>query len=327
MNIRHYLSEKKKNFLLKFETRRLFQNDASEFLNNCNLDGRCDNHDRRLSGIIATYHVIEKGLSMPNRRLGFGKAQIKSLISQVTAYFKLYGDDDNQFHHAIEVLKEYYFLHKKENYTLDEDLIESIKDILDIIPAQPSQQEEVTFLSYFKNVHSSFIDFSNSRHSCRWFSGSIDKNTIIKAISEAQNSPSSCNKQPTRVYLVNNKDKAQTILNLQQGNRGFGHAIEQVIVIMSDLNFYSRGVERKSPYIDAGIYTMNLLYTLHYNQIGAIPLVWLSTQERDTKLQAILGAPRNHIPCIVIGVGEVPERLVRVLSPRRNVLDVLKVIE
>ena len=41
---------------------------------------------QRVSAIIATYHVIEKGMSMPEVRLGYGQDVIRKLIGLILSY-------------------------------------------------------------------------------------------------------------------------------------------------------------------------------------------------------------------------------------------------
>ena len=70
--------------------------------------------------------------------------------------------------------------------------------------------------------------------------------------------------------------------------------------------------------MDAGIFAMNLLYSLHFYKIGAIPLVWLSTPKRDIDLRNLTGIPSHEIPALVIGIGEVADNAICAVSPRLN---------
>ena len=54
-----------------------------------------------------TYHVVEKGLTMPNRRFVFGRSVLNNLVDRIERYVGLYGDDDKQVRHAIGVIRAY----------------------------------------------------------------------------------------------------------------------------------------------------------------------------------------------------------------------------
>ena len=85
--------------------------------------------------------------------------------------------------------------------------------------------------------------------------------------------------------------------------------------------------ERKSGFVDAGIYSMNHLYSLHYYKIGAIPLIWLSDKKRDRWLNESLGISKDEMPVLIIGVGSVSEKTALVNSPRKEIKDVLTIHE
>lgn len=274
--------------------------------------------DQKLSSIIVNYHVIEKGLAMPERRMGFGTVALGSLIDKCNEWLDIYGDNEPQVRHAISVIAEYNKKHECDNYELPKQLQKSIDSLLFRVQVPPSSQRKLTKEGFFSEVNSSFDRFSNSRHSVRWYKGKVSRNELISAIQLAQNTPSSCNKQASRIHLVLNEDKARQVLDMQNGNRGFGHLIHNVIVVTSNLNFCSRYAERRSPFIDSGMYAMNLLYSLHFHKIGAIPLVWLSDKKRDEELRCILGISEYEVPCMIIGVGDVADEFYQVSSPRRE---------
>ncbi len=83
--------------------------------------------------------------------------------------------------------------------------------------------------------------------------------------------------------------------------------------------------DRFTPFIDCGIYTMNLLYSLHFYKIGAIPLIWPNTQDNNKFMRNLLGIPEDELPGIIIGIGGVDETNVCPASPRNSIDYVLKV--
>ena len=268
------------------------------------------------SSMTASYHIIEKGLSMPNRRLGFGRDKLLSLINECLRYYDHYGMH-GQLSYAISIIREYDLLHKQQNFKLDNELQTRIDSFLTLFPdIAPASQMAFTKKEYFKYREAAFNVFSESRHSMRHFMGSIPIETIERAVDLARNAPSACNKQPTRVYIVTGQNDVSDILKMQQGNRGFGQNIDKIIIVTTQFSGCTRFSERYMPFMDAGIFTMNLLYSLHFYEIGAIPLVWLSSKMRDKELRKKANIPIQEIPAILIGIGNVSNNIICAKSPR-----------
>ena len=182
------------------------------------------------------YHRVEKGLTMPSMRLGFGQPIVSGLIDLIRQYIQNGGSiNDFEIHHALKVIAEYHQLHIEENYRLDDELNKKITQVLSEYPSVPSQQRKMTPASLWQAVGSDFKAFSASRHSVRHVEGKVPTQDIIESISLAQNAPSACNRQYVKVTLVENYDLVQKILALQNGNKGFGHLVEQLLLLTVDL--------------------------------------------------------------------------------------------
>ena len=298
--------------------------DFGYFRRTSKFDSRTKSIDSAIATLAASYHIIEKGLSMPNRRLGFGRERLMYLIDECQNFFKVYGMH-SQLAYSIAIIKEYDELHKKEGYQLDSNLQEKIDSLLKQFPETlPAEQKIFNKSQYFADINKPFDVFSISRHSMRHFGGAVSEAQILNAVELAKNAPSACNKQPVRVYLISEKEKTRIILDMQQGNRGFGQDIDKVLVITTQYSGCTRYSERFMPFMDAGIFTMNLLYSLHFNEIGAIPLVWLNSRKRDMELRKLTGIPYGEIPAIVIGVGDVSDNIICARSPRLETNSILK---
>ena len=80
-------------------------------------------------------------------------------------------------------------------------------------------------------------------------------------------------------------------------------------------------------YIDAGIYLMNLLYSLHYHKIAACPLNWYATVEEDQQLHDLLSIPESQKIVAIIACGNAKENLKLVNSNRLSIEEVKTDIE
>ena len=270
--------------------------------------------------IIAEYHAIEKGLTMPNMRFNFGKAVLNDLISNCLEYNEKYGFNDDQFQHAVSVIAEYKHKHEIHDQTLDFDLNNRITVLLNLLPEiEKSNQHTITKSLYFQQTRSSFDLFSMSRHSLRNFDGHISNELIEKSVKLAQTAPSACNRQPIKVYIVENKDKIDQLLALQTGNRGFVYLADKIIVLSAELAKYAGLRERNLSYVDGGIYTMNLLYALHFHQIGACTLNWCVDVENDRKIHKLINIPDSEVVIVLIACGAAPEEFNLACSKRNDV--------
>jgi len=118
-----------------------------------------------------------------------------------------------------------------------------------------------------------YENFIKSRHSIRHFgSEAVDVELLREAIQIAQYTPSACNRQGWVIRIVESKDAIDTILENQNGNRGFGHEIDKLVMITCDVRAFQKNRELFQPYIDGGMYAQSVLNALYYKGIGAIPL-------------------------------------------------------
>src|SRR5690606_16865431 len=129
--------------------------------------------------------------------------------------------------------------------------------------------------SFYSNVNSNFEKFSYSRKSIRNFTGEIIKfKDIQEAVQLALNAPSVCNRQASKVYLLDRKSEIDKVLKIQGGFSGFSENVNQLLVLTNDRNYYYTIGERNQFYIDGGIFLMNLLYALHFYKIACCPANW-----------------------------------------------------
>lgn len=282
--------------------------------------GHKESEESLIAAITMAYHVAEKGLTMPNMRVGFGHDNLFSLIEMLNKYGTEYNCKNEQFKHAVAVVAEYYETHKTLNYRLENKLEEAITDLLEKWPISPSEQIEMTKSEYYKYVNSDFMLFSNSRHSVRNFEGNISAEQIQKAVEIANNAPSACNRQPCKVHLVSDKEIIKDCLALQNGNRGFGHLADKLLIITADVR-HSWPIECLDVRTNAGIYIMNLCYALHYNKVAHCILNWFAPPRSNRLLQKILKFSPAEVIVAFILCGDVPERFKLAGSRKRAVAE------
>jgi|SRR5690606_14535556 len=281
-----------------------------------------------LGRIIREYHVIEKGLTMPECRMGFGKEVLMVLIENCLRYIQWFGYDNEQLKHAISVVLEYEMFHSTHNFVLDSDLQRAI-DQMKFASKHSifSKQKELTSTDYFSAVEAPFPKFAESRSSVRNYSEEeIPINIIEDAIEIARSTPSACNRQCWRTYLFTDKVRIKEILNVQGGNRGFGHLADKLIVVAAEVSVFTGPGERNQPFVDGGMYAMNLLYSLHYKKIAACILNCSNTIEKDKKLRELCGIRESEVFIAMVACGKAPDNIKVAVSKRHNLYTTHKTI-
>lgn len=284
------------------ESKDYYLHDAKVFIESTYLNK--EKH-RILARITMHCHSIEKGLTFNERKYGFGQERMNILIADILSYIKKFGTD-NELKKIIQVIAEYRHFHLNKEELLDDALLIRITKLLELFPDISVNKIQLDYSAseYFSDQSSSFDKFSNSRHSVRNFNSTpVSIQTIIDSVKLAQNAPSSCNRQPSRVYIVENKETIKEIFKLQGGNRGFGHLVDKLIIITGYLGVYNDVTERNTVYIDTGIFTLNLAYSLHFYNIAACILNWSASLPKDERLHLMLNIPYNEAISTLIACG------------------------
>ncbi len=277
--------------------------------------------DRLKRDLTLAYHIVEKGLTMPEPRPGFGTAVVKSLLSTIEAFDKNHFDlDCMEFEQSVSVLKEYLEYHNTINYTLESTLYSKLISLKERYPKIEGHKQILTSdENFFKEINSPFDTFCKSRYTVRNYSDRpIPLEVFNECIDLAQKSPSFCNRQPTRVHIVKDRKTKDSILALQNGNRGFGHLADTLLVITSIVSTTKDIHERFENHLNGGMFSMSLFYALHFKKVACCALNWSVTKENDKGLRKILSIKENEVILLVISCGYPPENFYVASSPRKS---------
>lgn len=289
-------------------------------------DKRTD-REMLLSSIVVAAHTLEKGLTMPKKRFPFGEVKAKMIADDCIEYVKRHYDiSDARYIDVIAILSEYRDTHV--SHGIDVGFIsEKVDYLINSLTHEvyEKQRYSVNVDEYFSNSVERFDIFSNSRHSCRNLTGHIDDAILQSALALSMNTPSTCNRQSHRVHLLQSEDAKKMILTIQTGCRGFGDLADQFILVTSDLRCWPSEDQRHGPYVDGGIYLMNLLYCLHHNKIGACTLNMYLDKKRTIKLHHQLNISENEVPIALIAIGIPPKQFDLARSHRRSISDIVTI--
>lgn len=283
--------------------------------------------------IILDYHSIEKGLLFENMRLGFAKEKIERLNQLLKKEIVRDNVHRSQILVGYKIMCEYYELHEKSGFNIDSYFPRSDYQLYCSILGGNYSTNFKGIIEYdkedfYQNIKGSFEKFSSSRKSIRHFKEEMIEDELVeKAISLSLNAPSVCNRQPSKVYYIKDKKKIDQILDIQAGLNGFSQDIRQLLVVTTDVSYFYLVGERYQHYIDGGLFLMNLLYALHFHEIGTCPANWAKESGDEKAIKKIIPIKDCEKVICVVAIGK-PKKNFRVtLSQRRDLSEVLTKIE
>jgi len=306
------------NVSVRFDAMRAFRYDKKQFMSNAGAL-HLDRKAAARAEIVMGYHVLEKGLTMPRRRLGFGKHAVIHLVNLINDFEHRFGAGDAQVRHAVGVLRAYREIHRRLPCQMPR-----LDALLSAHPDIPAAFEpHVSRAAFFAAKDAPFPQFAASRHVCRHFAGPVPRKTIEAAVALALTSPSACNRQHARVHAVDDPVLRDRLFAMQGGTRGFGDTVDKVLVVTADLSAVRWAWERHDAYVNGGVFVMNLSYALHYFGVAHCILHWSVSPETDVKAHGFLGIPSNEAIVQLFACGMPPEEFDIAASPRLDLPDVL----
>lgn len=293
---------------------------------------KADSLENKQTLLILNYHGIEKGFLNKQIKPRFAKDRIQAMHNYLKDPLILKNIDKSQIYVAYKVACEYYEFHKKNEIDISdyftEDQYRKYVKLTENIDSHDflSSTKKISYSDLYRK-HNNFDEFSNSRKSIRFFTGEkISIETVKDVIKLANNSPSVCNRQASKVYLLEDKEKIDECLKIQGGFNGYIHHVSQILILTVDRKYFYITGERYQFYIDGGIYLLNLLYSLHYHKIAACPANWAKDFISDRSVRKIVEIPESEQIICMIPIGIATEEITVTLSYRRTVDEVLRII-
>lgn len=299
--------------------RRQARFDCAQLCRTAWVSGRLT-REGRLADIVWRTHVIEKGLTMPNRRLNFGHQAIHTLAERVDAFRERFGDAP-QVMHAVAVLRAYACLHDEMARQANATFWSWLEAWLARAPqTEPAIQPHVTRDAFYAQRLAPFDAFARSRHVLRSYAwgGVIDAGRLRSAVALAfEVTPSACNRQHARVHCVAEPAQRTAVLAQQAGNRGFGHLADKVLVVTVDLDDILWPVERRDVFVNGGLLLMSLCYALHFYEIAHCILSCAFLPEQERALRKLLALRETEVPVAILTCGLAPAEFDVASSARR----------
>lgn len=290
-----------------------------------------DDDEEKLRAIItATYHNIEKGLSLPSPRLGFGRDNLSRLVGYIDECLQRFGPKE-YLQVPVSVLGAYVRYHEQHGH--DVSVLRGHWQRLEALNASDHVQSpsfggviEITREEVLAATRTVSLAFFEKRFSCRQFSSEpITPTQVEIAVRVAQKAPAVCNRQSGRVRAYLDTQDIQRILALQGGARGFAEGVRALFCITTDQrNFHGVG-ERYQAWIDGGLFGMSFVYGLHMQGIGSCCLNWSKDGDQDLAMRELLKLPDNETIIMFVAAGHLPIQMTVARSMRKPIEEVMHI--
>lgn len=268
------------------------------------------------------YHIIEKGLSLPSPRQNFGKDKIEVLLRKTKQYITNFGEDHLttlirnclseylQFNPNLQ--KEYPLLAKELNSFIGQHVHENVggTKVIDRVHLE-------------KSTDINFREFVKTRVSVRNFDPRvIDFKDVEEAVDIAKYAPSVCNRQAWNLHFYDDRNVMDILLKLQAGNSGFTESIKGLLIVTTDTSQFTK-LERNQVFVDGGLFSMNLLLSLHSKGFGSCCLNTCVPYTTEIKIKKIAGILEKERLIMMIGIGYLKEEFKTAYSQKKDISDIL----
>lgn len=274
--------------------------------------------------LLRENHVIEKGMSMPNPRRGFGQEKVLALTERLGLYYKMYGTADADFlHYPLATVKEYIAYTKRNGVEIPriEQNFEKLLALTGIRKENLCIPAGIVYKSrddIQDAAGGNYHDLMYSRHSIRSFRKEIPSREVLdEALSLASRTPSACNRQAWHTHVYKG-EACHRLLEMQGGCGGFSSEIHCAIVVTADMKAFLQ-YEPFQCYVDGGLYAMNLINALHSLGLGTIPLSCGFYESKLVRIQRTFGIPENEVMVVIVGTGYMYDSVKIAESKRKDI--------
>lgn len=282
--------------------------------------------------LLFQYHKLEKGLVMPGKPRLFGTDPVRATMALVRRWEAAgYPTSDPIYRGACATVacyrsalgvrgldRESPVLDQVERFLAERQSLLTSDSIVTPVPLESPQGAEA-------GPWQAFEALSVARRSVRDFlPNPVPKELVEKAVRVAALSPSACNRQPNKVILIEGREDIDRALAFQNGNRGFGHKIPLLAVLVVDSTGYFDGSERNQTYVDGGLFAMSLMFALRALGLGSCSLNWCVTPATDRAFRKLGHVREEETVMMMLAIGYPPEGVTVPLSPRRGAAEVIR---
>ena len=272
---------------------------------------KCHSHIYKLANeernMLLTSHALEKGMTFKKKKNNWGIQKSESLCASISSYTSNGGDNTDIISLALNVLEQYI---KDPSVSIDSSSNKRIQELLYMhreklgeIRAGAKKTAEPPLFDT-----KAIKEFLFSRQSIRTYSKeTITQENIKNALEVAACTPTACNRQTSKVYAFQQKEKIKQILDLQKGGQGWCESANTLFIVTGVLTYFAGIYERTQIYVDGGLFAMNLVYGLHLQHIASCFKMFVRDPDVMSQFREICLIPENEEPIVLILAGHYPK--------------------
>lgn len=315
-----------KNFRIKCELNKDYKLFKKNYQENMNKKTQIE------YSIMLLVHSLEKGFCHDILR-PFGIDKVSELLINLKKY-RGYGNnqDSTAFLMGISILNNWKNSFEKNNWNKPQiyfhvvNFLNSIDDLdqktIDVGARKYSSDE------YHKYLNFDYYDAISTRHSVRNFQDKLIKKDDLKyCVNSAILTPTACNRQMVKLYYVIDDEKRNELKKYIMGLSGFNKETVNLFIVTFDVSAFTFYGERNQGYLNAGLFSMNLVNAMHFKGIGSCFLQWGNTNNEESKIKKKLGIPEKERIAIVIGAGYYVDESLIAKSARKSINEVFTIIK
>jgi nitroreductase len=269
------------------------------------------------------YHIIEKGLALPKPREAFGQAKIKQLLGKANIYVDKYGQCQLIFS-IKSCLQAYLAFNDNSGAILEKNFRTEIEVFISKVhEIKPGGVKTIAKQDITKHSSIDFEGFIRHRFSVRDFSkNKVEPHLIFDAVELAKFAPSVCNRQGWKVHLYTGAKLMKELLLIQNGNGGFTDSVKALLIVTGDIKAFTR-YESNQIFTDGGLFSMNLMFSLHHKGLGTCPLNTCFPYVVERKVKQLAGIPTNERLVMMLAVGHLKDEFKVAISERKVTNEIL----
>lgn len=305
--------------------------DASRFAQASALGAAPRNETQYAALVTMAYHQIEKGLSLPKPRHFFGEEPLRKLFALLDRFGETYKASQATAA-ALHALQTYVDWHSQRGLSapIVADTSARLRGLQQRLSLAPGDEHDAVLwvdqppLPMDPAIREQLLA---GRRSIRDYAArDVALPLIEEAVRLALFSPSVCNRQAWQVRCLHDPETISRALLHQNGNRGFGHTVNRLLIVTAKLGAFVYAGERNQGWIDGGLFSMSLMLSLHSMGLASCPLNWNHEAHSDRAFRQEFDVPNDEAVIMFIAVGHYKPGYFICASPRLPVSRVLKFI-
>lgn len=278
--------------------------DFSRYTAGSSSVNRGDSEAKQRALITMAYHSLEKGLSLPVVRPGFGVEHARTLILRLDTFLSDFIVDDN-CRTALGVLDSYNEFNASSGHFNAEiaAATERLRGLVGEALEGGVRVVDRSSLDEFLECTDAKA-FLESRSSVRQYTlKPVEREIVLEAVRVASRTPCVCNRQSWKVHVFDKNSDVADALRIQGGAAGFAEGVPTLLAVTSDLaNFQAPG-ERHQCYIDGGLFAMSLMYALHAEGLVSCALNWSKGRKVDREFKERFSIHDSESIIMLLSVG------------------------